>query len=307
MKESINYYYNLNIDEVENFPFGYRFRINDKYFYFVPLKRIEAELKDIVDVSRELKMRNIPVHDIILNRFNKIITNVATGNYILLKPVEDIYIEYELADIIKLNQRLILTENKSKLYRNSWAKLWSDKIDYFEYQIRELGKDKKIILDSFSYYVGLAENAISYVNSTELKYKPNKNDRIVLSHRRITYPNYGINFFNPLSFIFDLEVRDIASFIKSSFMAGSDALSYLKEALKLQNYSIYSLQLLFARLMYPSYYFDIYEKVMNLEIDEDELIPIIEKSNKYEEFLKEAFIEISKYVPIERVEWLLKK
>ena len=46
---------------------------------------------------------------------------------------------------------------------------------------------------------------------------------------------------------------------------------------------------------------------MNLEADEEELIPIIEKSNKYEEFLKLSFLEISKYAPIERVEWLLKK
>ena len=178
----------------------------------------------------------------------------------LLKPVEDIYLEYGIADIIKFNRKLILTENKSKLYRNSWAQLWSDKIDYFEYQISELGKDKKVILDSFSYYIGLAENAISYVSSTIIKYKPLKGDRVTLSHRRINYPNYEINFFNPLSFIFDLEIRDIASFIKSAFMAGEDALSYLKEALRESDFSIYSLQLLFARLMYPSYYFDIYEK-----------------------------------------------
>lgn len=307
MKESINYYYNLNIAEVEDFPFGYRFKLNNNYFYFVPLKRMESELKDLVDVSRELKMRGMPVHDIILNRFNKVITNISNLNYVLLKPVADIYLEYGISDIIKFNKKLILTENKSKLYRNSWAELWSDKIDYFEYQIRELGKDKKIILDSFSYYIGLAENAISYVNNTTLKYKASEGDRVVLSHRRINYPNYEINFFNPLSFIFDLEVRDIASFIKSAFMAGENALSYLKEALRLNNFSIYSLQLLFARLMYPSYYFDIYERIMNFEADEEELISVIEKSTNYEIFLADAFQEISKYAPIERVEWLLRK
>ena len=62
-----------------------------------------------------------------------------------------------------MNNMLILNETKSKLYRNSWASLWSAKLDYFEYQVSELGKDKPLILDSFSYYLGLGENAISYL------------------------------------------------------------------------------------------------------------------------------------------------
>lgn len=307
MKESINYYYNLNIDEVENWDTIYRFKIKRDYFYFVPLKRIENELQDIVAVSNELRARGIEVHDIIFNKFGHIITNVYNTNYVLLKPIGDIYEEYLISDIIKLNKRLILNDNKSKLYRNSWVKLWSDKLDYFEYQIRELGKDKPVVLNSFSYFLGIAENAISYASSTIEKYKPTENDRICLSHRRIDYPNYKLNFLNPLSFIFDLEVRDIASFIKSAFKEGEDALSYLKEALRLKQFSIYSLQMLYARLMYPTFYFDIYEKVLNNQEDQEKLIPIIEKSSQYEKFLKDAYMEINKYAPIERVEWLLKK
>lgn len=307
MRESINYYYNLNIGEVENWDNVYRFKINDDIFYFVPIKRVDSELEDIVNVSRELKSRGIEVHDIIVNKLGRIITNVYNENYCLLKPIGDGYEEYDLDMMIKMNKALRLTPSKSKLYRNSWATLWSDKIDYFEYQIHEIGKDKPIILDSFSYYVGLGENAISYVNSTILKYKPTTKDRVTLSHRRINYPNYKLNYLNPLSFIFDLEVRDIASFIKSAFIMGEDALSYLKQALRLNDFSIYSLQLLYARLLYPSYYFDIYEKVMNNEMEEEKLIPIIEKNKDYEIFLRDAYFEISKYAPIERIEWLLKK
>ena len=307
MKESINYYYNLNIDEVENWNTICRFKINKDYYYFVPLKRIVNELEDLVAVSKELKTRGIEVHDIILNRFGKIITNVQNVNYVLLRPVGDIYEEFGIDDILKMNKRLVLTDNKSKLYRNSWVKLWSDKLDYFEYQIREIGKDKMVVLNSFSYYLGLGENAIIYASSTIENYKPTEKDKICLSHRRIDYPNYKLNFLNPLSFIFDLEVRDIASYIKSALIAGEDAISYLKQVLRLKQFSIYSLQLLYARLLYPTFYFDIYEKVINNEEDQEALIPIIEKSKDYEIFLKQAFVEISKYAPIERVEWLLKK
>mgnify|MGYP006990354650 CR=1 FL=1 len=41
---------------------------------------------------------------------------------------------------------------------------------------------------------------------------------------------------------------------------------------------------------------------MNFEADEEELISVIEKSTNYEIFLADAFQEISKYAPIERVE-----
>ena len=119
-------------------------------------------------------------------------------------------------------------------------------------------------------------------------------------------PNYKLNFLNPLSFIFDLEVRDIAEYIKSAFFAGVDALSYLKETLRIAKFSVYSLELLYARLLYPSYYFDIYEAIMNDLESEEKLIPIIEKADDYEDFLRDAYLEINKYAPIEGIDWLIK-
>ena len=305
MKESLNYYYNLNIADLEKW--DYIFTLNNIEYYFVPFNRNEKELKDILSVCEELRTRGINVHEFIPNIFGKLITNVYNTNYCLLRPIPNNTNEISLIELMKISSSLVLTPNKSNLYRISWAKLWSDKIDYFEYQISELGKDKNIILDSFSYYIGLGENAISYVTNTLNKYKQTSLDKIVLSHRRIKYPNYYLNYLNPLSFIFDYEVRDIAEYIKSSFFAEEDALSYLKEALKEQPFSIYSLSLLYARLLYPTYYFDLYEEIMNKEEEEEKLIPIIEKANDYEIFLKKAYYEISKYAPIERIEWLLKK
>ena len=307
MKDMINYYYNLNVLSVENWDAIYSFSYHNDKFYFVPCKRTEKELIDLIEVSKELKSKGLECHDMILNRFGKLITNIYNTSYILLKTIGDIDKEYDISDMIKINNQLILTPNKSNLYRNSWSKLWSDKIDYFEYQIHELGKDKEIILDSLSYYIGLGENAISYVNNVNSKYRQTNMDRISLSHRRIKYPNYKLNYLNPLSFIFDLEIRDIAEYIKSAFFAGADALSYLKESLSISRFSIYSLECLYARLLYPSYYFDIYENVMNDLENEEKLIPIIEKADEYEEFLRDAYIEINKYAPIEGIAWILDK
>ena len=64
--------------------------------------------------------------------------------------------------------------------------------------------------------------------------------------------------------------------------------------------------MLYARLLYPSYYFDIYEDVMNNDGDQEKIIPIINKVPEYEIFLKKAYLEISRYTNLERIDWLMK-
>ena len=71
MKDIINYYYNLNVESVEDWDTIYFFKWNRDNFYFVPLKRTEKELVDLIEVSKELKLRGIECHDILLNKFGK--------------------------------------------------------------------------------------------------------------------------------------------------------------------------------------------------------------------------------------------
>ena len=309
MKESINYTYNLNVENLEDFSFYYRFKINGQEFYFVPFNRSEEELKDLIECSRELKIRGIECHDFILNRNNLVVTKVGDQNFLLLRVIGEAKKEFYISDIVDLNNKLVLTSNKSKLYRNNWVQLWSEKVDYFEYQIRELGKEKIGVLNSFSYYIGLAENAICYVNKTNASLTPSDLDRVTLSHRRFFYPNIKLNYLNPLSFIFDLEVRDVAEYVKILYFYGEEgeAFAELELFFKLRRLSSYGYQMLFARLLYPSYYFDVYEKVMSNECSEDQLIPIVTKVDKYEEFLSSVLGLVSKYAVIEPIDWINKK
>ena len=98
----------------------------------------------------------------------------------------------------------------------------------------------KIIDNSIDYYIGLSENAIYYVNNVNSKYSMSSLDKIVLSRKRIISPNYSLNYFNPLSFIFDLEVRDITEYIKSTFFDNGDAYLDLESYLKSTKLTIYS-------------------------------------------------------------------
>lgn len=305
MKETLEYYYGLDIESIEELDGKYHFKIENQDYFFVFYNRGIEELEDIINVSNEMVKRGINVHKILINRNNSFLTKVGEYNYILF-AVSNLNEEYDIFDMVKISEKLVLNNNKSNLYRNNWGTLWSEKIDYFEYQVRELSIEKDVVKNSFSYYVGMAENAISYVNNTNMKYGGDAY-RIVLSHRRVFYPNYKLNYLNPLSFVFDLEVRDIAEYLKAMFFKKdiSFCLDELSSYLKIRHLSLYEYQMLYARLLYPTYYFDVYESVMNKNGDEEELVNIIKKCDSYEEFLKNAYLEISKYAKIDKIEWII--
>lgn len=305
MKDTISFYYNIDIDTLEEKDGKYHFKYQNRDFFFVFFNRNLEELEDLLDCISEIQKKGIDIHGILINKDNSILTKISEYNYILFS-VNNCSETYDTFDIIDMNNKLTLNNYNSKLYRNNWENLWMQKVDYFEYQIRELGLDKQVIKNSFSYYIGLAENAISYVHNVKLKYP--SQGTIVLSHRRIFYPNYKLNYLNPLSFIFDLEVRDIAEYLKAMFFSDDDeseVLEELKSFLKIKRLTIYEYNMFYARLLYPSYYFDIYEEVMNKERSEEDLLKIISKNKNFEEFLKKAYLEITKYAILEKVEWII--
>ena len=306
MKETLEYYYGLDIDFLEELDGKYHFKLDNQDYFFVFYNRSIDELKDIVNVCNEMVLKGINVNKILINRNNSYLTKINEYDYILF-AVSNINEEYDIFDMIKISDKLVLNNSKSSLYRNNWGTLWSEKVDYFEYQVRELAINKDVVKNSFSYYIGLAENAISYVNNTNFKYKNVLDYRIVLSHRRVYFPNYKLNYLNPLSFIFDLEVRDIAEYLKSMFFNKNEeyVLEELSSYLKVRRLSIYEYQMLFARLLYPTYYFDNYESVMNKNVDEEVLVKIIKRCNDYEIFLKKAYLEISRYAKIDKLDWII--
>ena len=306
MKETIMYYYNIDVDVLEENDGKYHFKYQNRDYFFVFYNRNLEELDDIITCVFNMKEKGILVNDIIMNINGSFLTSINGFNYILMSVVNPKE-EFDIFDIVNIASKLHLNNKTSKLYRNNWGTLWMQKIDYFEYQIRELALNKPVVKDSFSYYIGLAENAISYVNNINARF-PNVSSAVVLAHRRVFYPNYKLNFFNPLSFIFDLEVRDVAEYLKAMFFAIDteyEVLEDLKSYLSIRSLSVYDASMLYARLLYPSYYFDIYEEVMNKERDEEDLVRVIKKADLYEDFLKKAYLEITKYALIERIDWLI--
>ncbi len=308
MEQFLKYFYDIYIDNIYKKNNKYYFYKDNSLFCVVKNYRLPEELKDILEICYEMQNR-FPVSQIVFNKFGQISSDYDNNNYILLKINTSMSSDITINDIIKINNSLFLNKDKKELYRNNWAKLWESKVDYFEYQIKELGRNKKIILNSFSYYIGLAENAISIANICELYNKDNMNEKVVLSHRRINYPCMEYEFYNPLEYIFDIQVRDVSEYLKSMFFYTdrNRTIKELKNYLLSTRLSNYEANMLYARLLYPTYYFDIYEKVIEDLKEESELLDIINKVDEYELFLKEAYFELSRMYKIEQINWIINK
>ena len=267
MKNIIEQNYNMSINNLNEKDGIYSFINQNDEYLFVYFNRTDKELLSIINCSADLNQIGIKTLIIILNKNKKAYTEVNNQKYILLKLIPNYKDKVDLIDIIENNKKLYLNNKYQHLYRSNWAKLWSDKLDYYEYQINQLGLEKDIILDSYSYYEGLATNAIALVNEVQNEYQE---ERITLAHRRIRLPNYKLNYYNPLNFIFDLQVRDIAEYIKESFFKENNAIIDLKTFLENTKLTHYEYQMFYARLLYPSYYFDLYDQIMNNNLDSEQ-------------------------------------
>ena len=295
MKNLLLYNYNMDILNYQSFEDGISFYIDYNKYYFIKIRRVP---NDIDEIYKILNNYINSYHSIIPNKFGDIITKDSNNNYVLLKIKGSENNDIEIIDIF--NNQIRLNDVNSVLRRDNWGVLWSEKVDYLEYQISELGGDHPIVISSFSYYVGLAENAIEYFNMLEYK-----NEELVVSQKRIQYPNISLNFFNPLNIVIDYRVRDIAEYLKSSFFAGGDAIKELELVINKNILTINEYNLLYARLLYPSYYFDNISSILEGNKDENVLLKYIDKINEYEVFLKECYYLLSRKCNIIRVDWLI--
>lgn len=304
MKNNIAYYYNLQIDKIYQNKDYYYFTINNEKYELVIYTRDLKEQKEIYELNRKMINSNIMVHEIIPNKDKFIVTIINNIPYILYK----VYINKEKK--ITLQELTYLSnynfEYSDILKRNNWDILWSKKIDYLEYQINQTGKKYPILVDSFSYFVGLAENAISYVKNTTLEAQKEQIDNEVISHRKIHKEDTIYSIYNPLNIIIDHKSRDVSEYIKLSFLNNNQNIYQELDTYFQNNYlSYYGTRLLFARIIYPSFYFDLYEQIILNIKPESEILNITTRTKEYEKYIKNIYYYLKKYYNIPEIEWII--
>lgn len=292
MKNLINYYYNLIIKTIHQKNDMYYFTINNNVYLFVPFK---GNINYLDKIYRFLLSYNIYCHEIVYNKDNNILTDVDNQFYCLLRVYYNNQKQVSIDDIIFYN--IPLRQKKTC----NWFNLWCEKLNYYERQVREFGKKYPLIRDSFSYYDGLCETAICYLNNIEVKEVD-----VYLNHRRI-YPKMNlIDFYNPLDLMGDVRVRDACEYFKNKFFNNDNILNKIEVYLLQVRLSYVEMILFFTRFLYPSYYFDMYDKIINGYDLENKLNHYIDKINDYEIFLDELFKLLNKSYHLPPIEWLIK-
>lgn len=289
MKNVLKYFYNLSFEEIKEYGEYSILQLDNKVYVFKKYVQDEEETKYIINM---LFNNQIYGHTIIINNQDSMTTDYNGSKYVLL-----------LINNLKMDIKDDFFYIETPKKEINMGKLWSDKIDYYMRQISELSLGKTTLINTFNYYIGMAENAISMYNranklSDEVKYS--------INHRRIGYPNYAINYLDPTNMIIDVRIRDVAEYIKARFF--NDKLSIKETSILIEryNFNVKEMHFLYARLFYPTYYFDIFEDNIVNEIEEKKIISILEKHKDYEKFLNDFYNYYKTNYALYEIEWVKK-
>ena len=184
----------------------------------------------------------------------------------------------------------------------NWGELWSERLDYYEIQLRELGYNYQTVLNSFGMFSGLAENAILYFNMSKRMF--NDNEVVGIVHNRMNYPCYLIDYNNPLNLVIDYNIRDIAEYIKAYLL--SDAYDVNNVLLLLERLNVNNLMfnLLYSRLMYPTFYFDVFDKIILEDGKDSDIVCVLNVVDKYLDMLNKVYLKFKDKYSMLNVEWL---
>ena len=303
MKNTINYYYNLNPNKINQIFNYYYFYVDNELYYF---KIFDCNVKDIEAIyqfNQEMLRKNIMVNEIINNKTNTILTYVNQVPYLLTKISININKPIYLSEISYLSNTYL--PYPEQLMRSNWANLWANKIDYLEYHHEQNHQKYPLLSGSFDYFVGMTENAISYLNYVIYTMSPQKSDIGVISHDALLFDDTVYALYDPQNIIIDHKARDLGEYIKLSFFKDNYSIfDELDNYFHYNYFSIYGIHLLMARILYPSFYFEMYDAIINHQANESEVMRITSRIDEYENYLADIWKYFHKYYQIKDIPWI---
>ena len=151
-------------------------------------------------------------------------------------------------------------------------------------------------------YHGIAENAILYFNLSINKF--NDGSSVAIMHNRVKYPCYLKDYNNPVNFVIDYSVRDVSEYIKSYMLSNDYNIENIFEILNSYKYSKLMFNLLYSRLLYPSFYFDIFDNIILDDGVDSDIVKVLDYSSRYLNMLKEIYDNYSNKYEMFKIEWL---
>lgn len=208
----------------------------------------------------------------------------------------------------------------------NWKQLWEKRLDQMEgfwnsmlYQQPENDFDR-LFLESFPYYMGLAENSIQYLVETEIDDEPTAIDSGTVCHVRYVSSTWGDHYQikNPFDWVFDHCSRDIAEWTRERYFRNNqtyqrDVKKFLSDYQSIMPLSAFSWRLLYARLLFPLHYFECIENYYSTNSEQqknlqyERLNKFLQQSSEHERFLGGFFYYTEvpiRQMKIPQIDWL---
>ena len=235
------------------------------------------ELAELDNIVRYLEKYAIFFHQIVLNDGGYLF-EFGSQNYVVLK-MRMLERKIDFSEILKVSFIQVPNENFN---------LIESKIDFLE---QYLANYENLDFENFNYFIGLAENSISLFNLSN-------SPKNYINHKRIHYNETTIDFYNPLNIIIDYKTRDIAEYSKNLFVFGDDRIIEILKYISIDSWYTY-----FARVVFPSFYFDEIDNyiINNIKMDKKRIRSL---ANSFESKIRELYIYINSYVKMPYIEWL---
>lgn len=192
-----------------------------------------------------------------------------------------------------------------------WKEFWGTRLDQMEQFWRskmETGITAmfdRLFLESFPYYLGLAENAIQYVADAELDEEPVGVDYATFCHERLPNAKWVEGKEQKLAtdWVYDHCARDLAEWVRHIYtkkgnVSVESIRRFFREYQRIAPLSPFAWRLIYARLLFPLHYFECVEGYYMTDGErrkqayEQMLRDIVGRSRENEQFLA-SFAEIA--------------
>lgn len=307
-----------------------RFVSDGLMYTIVPVTHVEQEvLIELYEMSEHMaKYSDKKVSRFVACREGKFLVTHEDEDYVLLKnqyrsSKRQRNTGRQLARFHQRGKKLqarIVSLNRI----GEWKEFWAKRLDQMERVwfnfTQEPPRDPfdQLFFESFSYYMGLCENAIQYVTDTEMDEKQHLSDVGTITHHRF-HEDLWMNeqeIRNPFDWVIDHPARDLSEWVRDGYFKGSRAFipevgRFFNEYQSISPLSPFSWRLVYARLLFPLHYFNCVEEYYNTSTSsvklklEETLKRYLRDTEDYEKFLRYFYnITGAGKVSLPKVEWL---
>lgn len=276
MKEFIEYNYDLRCDDLAILNNLLYFKNLDKFYIISNFNRDEVEFEKVLNylISNNLKFLKV-----VMNKKGSYISEFNGKKYVVMESD----CENEIIDFPICIGGLI-NEN------NYWNEIWENRVVQLEKHKSELSLNKDIFY-ILNYYIGLIEICIYNYNLLIRKY--GQKNGLSIQHNRIEFPMYSFSYYNPVNYLFDFEFRDFAEYLKMRFFYSDFSTDEAISVIDNYNFDNFSINMFFVRLIYPTYFLELYDMQNKNNVYSDLFYDLLKKSSQYENFILKLITAMS--------------